>query len=47
MAKRSKIPWETAIPPKLFINTNATKDLNDKWAIPQSLLDQANLVVKE
>jgi len=41
------IPWETAIPPKLFINTTATKDLNDTWTIPQSLLDQADSIIDE
>ena len=42
-----QIPWETAIPPKLFINTTATKDLNDTWTIPQSLLDQADSIIDE
>jgi ABC-type uncharacterized transport system substrate-binding protein len=42
-----KIPWETAIPPKLFINTTAVKDLRDPWTIPQSLLDQADSIIDE
>ncbi len=46
-AEIAKIPWETAIPPKLFINTTATKDLDDTWTIPQSLLDQADSIIDE
>ena len=46
-AEIANIPWETAIPPKLFINTTATKDLDDTWTIPQSLLDQADSIIDE
>jgi len=39
------LPWEKAIPPKLFLNTLALEGLKDPWAFSPELLEQADSVI--
>jgi ABC-type uncharacterized transport system substrate-binding protein len=39
------IPWERAIPPKLFLNTLALEGLKDPWVFPAELLERADSII--
>ncbi|MBS0203840.1 MAG: ABC transporter substrate-binding protein [Planctomycetes bacterium] len=43
----AKIPVEIAIPPKLFLNTLALKNLRDSWPFPAELIQQADSYIDE
>jgi ABC-type uncharacterized transport system substrate-binding protein len=43
----AKLPVEIAIPPKLFINRLAAKDLRDNWSFPRAILDRADSFIDE
>jgi ABC-type uncharacterized transport system substrate-binding protein len=39
------LPVESAVPPKLFINTLALNGLRDRWSIPPELLGEADVYI--
>jgi ABC-type uncharacterized transport system substrate-binding protein len=39
------LPWERAIPPKLFVNTVAPEGLDPPWTIPAAVLAEADSVI--
>ncbi|QDV31673.1 ABC transporter substrate binding protein [Planctopirus ephydatiae] len=41
----AKIPWEVAIPPKLFLNKGVIGNLKGEWKFPKQLLDQADVII--
>ncbi|MDZ4684700.1 MAG: ABC transporter substrate-binding protein, partial [Planctomycetaceae bacterium] len=41
----ASLPWETAIPPKLFLNTTVPADLKAPWVFPADLIAKADTVI--
>ncbi len=41
----ARIPWEQAIPPKLFLNLTAVDGLNAPWSFPKDLIQRADSVI--
>lgn len=41
----ANIPWEVAIPPKLFLNTTVTDQLQGAWKFPKELLESADSII--
>jgi ABC-type uncharacterized transport system substrate-binding protein len=39
------LPWERAVPPRLFVNTLAVDGLKDPWAFPAELLQRADSLI--
>lgn len=41
----AQIPWERAIPPKLFLNLTAAEGLKSAWVFPPNLVEKADTII--